>query len=164
MSDSDAVEGGTAHVPPIAQGANQGPSRRGCWLRTPRMNRLSQAILGLVLAVAFVPAARTAPPEAQAEINYLLQYVKTSGCEFYRNGSWFDAGRAQAHLRQKYELAKGAGINSAEDFIEQTATKSSLSGQPYKVRCGGGEPITANQWLHAALAALRTGTAAAMGP
>lgn len=121
------------------------------------MSRLSSTIAGLLLAVALLAAARAAPPVgAEAEINYLLQFVETSGCEFYRNGSWFDAARAQAHLREKYELlAKGAGINTAEDFIEQTATKSSLSGQPYKVRCGGGEPVTTNQWLHAALAAHR---------
>jgi len=126
------------------------------------MSRLLQAILGLLLVVALLPAARAAPPaSAQAEINYLLQFVENSGCEFYRNGSWFDAAKAQAHLREKYELlANGDQINSAEDFIEQTATKSSLSGQPYKVRCGGGEPVTTNQWLRAALVALRRGTPA----
>jgi Family of unknown function (DUF5329) len=128
------------------------------------MNRLSQAILGLVLAVVFLPVARAAPSaNAEAEINYLLQFVEESGCEFYRNGSWFDAARAQAHLREKYQLlAKGDRINTAEDFIEQAATKSSLSGQPYRVRCGVGEPVTTNQWLHAALAALRRETAAAI--
>lgn len=110
------------------------------------------------MAVAVVPAARAAPPAtAQAEINYLLRFVATSGCEFYRNGSWFDASKAQAHLREKYQfLVKTDRIHSAEDFIELAATKSSLSGEPYRVRCGGGEPATANQWLHAALVALRT--------
>ena len=128
------------------------------------MNRLSQTILGLVVAVVLLQAARAAPPAtAEAEINYLLQFVETSGCEFYRNGSWFDAARAQAHLRDKYELlAKGDRISTAEDFIEQAATKSSLSGQAYKVRCGGGEPVTTTQWLRAALAALRKDAPAAI--
>jgi hypothetical protein len=121
------------------------------------MNRLSQVILGLVLAVACLPAAYGSPPaKAQAEINYLLQFVENSGCEFYRNGSWFDAAKARAHLREKYELlANGDRINTAEDFIEQAATQSSLSGQAYKVRCGGGEPVATNPWLRVALAALR---------
>jgi hypothetical protein len=114
-------------------------------------------ILGLLLAVAALPAARAAPPAtAQTEINYLLRLVQTSGCEFYRNGTWFDASKAQTHLREKYQfLAQADRIHSAEDFIEQAATKSSLSGQPYQVRCGGGEPVTTNQWLRAALVALR---------
>lgn len=121
------------------------------------MGGLPRVILGLLLAVAVLPAARAAPPAtAQTEINYLLRFVETSGCEFYRNGSWFDASKAQAHLREKYQfLVQADRIHSAEDFIELTATKSSLSGQPYRVRCGGGEPVTTNQWLHAALAAIR---------
>jgi hypothetical protein len=128
------------------------------------MDHLSRAILGLALAVALLPAARAAPPaSAQAEINYLLQFVETSGCAFYRNGSWFDAASAQKHLRKKYELlANGDRINTAEDFIAQAATKSSLSGQPYKVRCGGGEPVATDLWLRAALEALRRGNHSAV--
>jgi hypothetical protein len=113
--------------------------------------------LGLLLAVAVLPVARAAPPAiAQTEINSLLRFVQTSGCEFYRNGTWFDASRAEVHLREKYQyLAQADRIHSAEEFIELAATNSSLSGQPYRVRCGGGEPVTSNQWLYAALAALR---------
>ena len=122
------------------------------------MNGVPRVILGLLLAVAVLPAARAGPPPiAQTEINYLLRFVETSGCEFYRNGSWFDAAKAEGHLRQKYQLLSQENqITTAEDFIERVATKSSLSGQAYKVRCRGGEPVTTNQWLHAALAVLRT--------
>jgi hypothetical protein len=125
------------------------------------VNRLLQVLPGLIVAV-LVPAAYAVPSAtSQAEIAHLLQFVGASGCEFYRNGSWYDAPKAQAHLQEKYELlAKGDRINTAEDFIEQAATKSSLSGQPYQVRCGGGAPVTTNQWLHAALAALRRNSSA----
>jgi hypothetical protein len=114
-------------------------------------------VLGLLLAVLALPAARAAAPAtAQTEINYLLQFVATSGCRFYRNGSWFDASAAQAHLREKYQfLAQANRIHSAEDFIEQAATKSSISGQPYQVSCGGAGPVTSSRWLQAVLAALR---------
>ena len=113
---------------------------------------------GVLSAPGFVVIWRAGPPAiAQTEINYLLRFVETSGCEFYRNGSWFDAAKAREHLRQKYQLlSQGNQITSAEDFIEQAATKSSLSGQAYKVRCRGGEAVTTNQWLRAALAALRS--------
>jgi hypothetical protein len=119
-------------------------------------NRLP-AVLGLVLGLALLPVARAAPPAiAQTEVNYLLGSVGRSGCEFYRNGSWYEAKKAQAHLRYKYELlAAREQIKTAEDFIEKAATKSSLSGQPYQVRCSDGEAVTTNQWLHDVLARYR---------
>jgi Family of unknown function (DUF5329) len=118
--------------------------------------RLS-AVLGLLLGLTLLPAARAGPPAvAQTEINYLLGSIDRSGCEFYRNGSWYDSKKAQAHLRYKYEmLAAREQINTAEDFIEKAATRSSLSGQPYEIRCSGGEAVTMNQWLHGMLARYR---------
>jgi len=102
--------------------------------------------------------ASAAPPTvAQTEINYLLGFIERSGCEFYRNGSWYDSKRAQAHMRDKYEmLAATDRIDTAEDFIEKAATKSSLSGEPYQVRCGGGKAVRSNQWLRDALTRYRT--------
>jgi Family of unknown function (DUF5329) len=121
------------------------------------MNRRLQ-IASLILALMLVPVARAAPPVmAQTEINHLLEFVGSSGCEFYRNGSWYDSKGAQAHLRSKYQwLAARDQINTAEDFIEKAATRSSLSGQPYEVRCGGGEAVTSNRWLHDELMRYRT--------
>lgn len=113
---------------------------------------------GLILALMLVPVARAAPPTmAQAEINHPLEFVGSSSCEFYHNGSWYDSKRAQAHLRSKYQwLAARDQINTAEDFIEKAATRSSLSGQPYEVRYGGGEAVTTNRWLCDELTRYRT--------
>src|SRR5580704_11878217 len=112
-----------------------------------------RTLLIWVLGFAVFPALRAAPPPiAQAEINYLLEFVEQSGCQFYRNGTWYDSKTARAHLQSKYDMLTGGGrINSAEDFIDQAATSSSLSGRPYQVRCGGGEPIASGQWLRDAL-------------
>jgi hypothetical protein len=117
------------------------------------VNRQSPGVLGLLLGIALVSVASAAPPAiAATEINYLLEFVDSSSCEFYRNGSWYDSKRAQAHMRDKYQLLAAADqINTAEDFIEKAATKSSLSNRPYQVRCGGGEAVTTNQWLREAL-------------
>jgi len=114
-------------------------------------------VLGLILGLAFLPVAPAAPPAiAQTEINYLLGSVATSGCEFLRNGIWYDSKRAQAHLRYKYEwLAARDQISTAEDFIDRAATRSSLSGRPYAVRCNGVAPVTNNQWLREVLARYR---------
>jgi hypothetical protein len=91
-----------------------------------------------------------------------MGFIGDSGCEFYRNGSWHDSKAAETHLREKYAmLAASDRIRSSEDFIEQIATKSSLSGRPYQIRCGGGEAVTTNQWLYGVLARFRASGAGA---
>lgn len=112
----------------------------------------------LTLMLILASAARAGPPAmAEAEINHLLGFVGSSGCEFHRNGSWYDSKRAEAHLRSKYQwLAAHDQINTAEEFIEKAATRSSLSGQPYEVRCAGSEAVMANRWLHDELTHYRT--------
>lgn len=114
--------------------------------------------MSVILALTLVQAARAAPSaQAQAEIDHLLGFVGSSGCEFYRNGSRYDSKRAQAHLRMKYQWLAGRDqIKTAEDFIEKAATRSSLSGEPYTVRCGGGAAITSNRWLRDELTRYRT--------
>jgi hypothetical protein len=112
--------------------------------------------IGLIclLVLAVVPAVRAAPPLiAQAEINYLLDFVESSGCEFYRNGSWYDSKRARAHLQSKYEiLAARDRIKTADEFIENAATRSSVSGRNYEVRCSDGKPpVASGAWLRGAL-------------
>lgn len=121
------------------------------------MSRQSSIVLGLIVAVGILPGARAAPPAiAQTEISYLLSYIERSGCEFYRNGSWYDSKKAQAHLRDKYQVLAASGrIQTAEDFIDRVATESSLSGQSYEVRCGGTKPETTRDWLRGELTRCR---------
>lgn len=112
----------------------------------------------LMLELLLVPVAHAEPPTTvQIEVNFLLDYVESSGCEFYRNGTWHDSKSAQVHLRDKYKylVAKDL-VNTTEDFIEKAATESSFSGQPYNVRCNGGTTVTSNQWLRDELARFRT--------
>src|SRR6266702_6846502 len=90
------------------------------------VRRIALFVLWSLLPLA--GARGEAPRATLVEIEYLLQHVGTSGCEFYRNGSWYDAVRAESHLRDKYKyLDARHQINSAEDFIDRAATKSSLS-------------------------------------
>jgi Family of unknown function (DUF5329) len=111
------------------------------------------AIALAVMLLGHGPAARPAPlASAVDEINYLLDFVDRSGCKFYRNGSWYDSHRAQSHLREKYNyLAARERIKSAEDFIDQAATRSSLSGEEYQIQCEAGPTVPANRWLRTAL-------------
>jgi len=109
------------------------------------------------LCLAAAPAAGAAPPAfAVTEINYLLDSLAASGCEFYRNGTWYDAKRAQAHLRLKYDaMAASDQIDTADDFVNKVASGSSLSGQAYEVRCSGRAPMKTREWLSAMLARYR---------
>jgi Family of unknown function (DUF5329) len=113
--------------------------------------------LALVIGLAVMPAARAAtPPIASTEIDALLEAVEESECEFYRNGSWYDGKAAQSHLRYKYELLAHANrIKTAEDFIDKAATKSSLSGRAYAVKCSGTDAISSSEWLRETLACYR---------
>jgi len=111
-----------------------------------------------MLSLLVVVAARAEPGMRVAvEVNFLLGYVEGAGCAFNRNGTWYDSRAAQAHLRDKYNYLAARGlVNTTEDFIERAATASSLSGQPYEVRCGGKAIVTTNQWLRDELARFRT--------
>lgn len=99
------------------------------------------------------PPAQAAPPAiAVNEINYLLGFIERSGCKFYRNGSWYDSHRAQSHLRDKYNyLAAHDHIKTTDDFIEQAATRSSMSGEQYQIQCDAGPAVPSNLWLRTAL-------------
>jgi len=121
------------------------------------MTRRALILATLLSVLAFAPANAAQPPlNALTEIEYLLQYIETSGCSFYRNGTWYDGPHAQAHLRTKYDYLSGRNlIGSAEDFIDKAATKSSLSGTPYRIRCNDGMEVDSGPWLHQLLARYR---------
>ena len=119
--------------------------------------RIIHACLPILLLVLLPPpAVRAAPPAtAQTEIEYLLAKIGGSDCKFYRNGSWYDAKRARMHLQQKYDyLAKRNLLSSADDFIAQAATQSSLSGRAYAIKCND-ETVPSAQWLRDALLTYR---------
>ena len=97
------------------------------------------------------PAAATKP-----EIDYLLTQLKTSGCEFNRNGTWYSASDATAHLNKKYEYLKQKNqISSTEEFIDKAARKSSMSGQPYFVKCKDAPSVESAKWFKDALIKFR---------
>jgi len=85
---------------------------------------------------------------AKKEIPHLFSSLETSGCEFYRNGTWHDANAASAHLKKKYQyLLDKELLSSSESFIAMAATKSSISGTPYQVRCGKADTVDSAVWF-----------------
>ncbi len=111
------------------------------------------AILLLVSGAAF---AQNPLPATSREIGQLFAALESSRCEFHRNGSWHSAQKASEHLHRKYDylLEKGL-VTSTESFIELAATKSSMTGKPYLVRCGNAQPVPSMSWFTSKLKELR---------
>src|SRR5512134_3489930 len=94
--------------------------------------------------------------QTQDEIQYLLQKVEHSGCEFYRNGTWHPGPEARAHLARKYQAVDAKGlIRTTDDFVRRVASESSLSATQYRVRCGKTEPVSSETWFRQELARYR---------
>lgn len=101
----------------------------------------------IVLVIASVSLVRAAPDKKTEDtIGYLLDYVATSKATFIRNGTAHTASEAVAHIRAKYEHFKSQ-INTPQDFIRLSASKSLLTGQPYLVRTSEGKEIRLEEWL-----------------
>lgn len=116
------------------------------WTKSAR--RIASALsVCFALASSTIAFAAEPTPAAKSEIAALLTRLSTSDCEFNRNGKWYGADAARTHLEKKYEyLVRKKLIGSAEDFIVGAATESSVSGQPYQVRCNGKTTASA-PWL-----------------
>lgn len=94
-------------------------------------------LLILALLLPMVGNASGLSAASAAEITHLLGYVSSSGCAFYRNGSWNSSLAAAEHMQNKYRyLLDRQQIADAEQFIARAATKSSITGKAYQVRCG----------------------------
>jgi hypothetical protein len=115
------------------------------------------AAFTLGLCAVITPLARSAVPEAaRVEIVELLRRVGASGCLFRRNGVDYGATRGEEHLHGKFDaLVRRDGVVSAEDFIERAATRSSLSGLAYEVRCPDAPALPSRLWLLDQLAQMR---------
>jgi hypothetical protein len=104
----------------------------------------------LVLAGAALAAgaARAAlPPAERARIERLIRYVETrKDVRFIRNGHDYSSDDAAAFLRKKLDKM-GEHVNSAREFIEQIASKSSTSGEAYGIRLPNGRIEAAAKFL-----------------
>jgi hypothetical protein len=111
---------------------------------------------GPMFAVLLAGPALAASTDTEREIAHLLAHIESSGCTFVRNGAQSDATSARAHVARKYDYVRSR-VRSAEDFIRLAATQSSVSGEPYHVRCGGQDALT-GAWLTQELGRYRGST------
>lgn len=125
------------------------------------MNRICYLALALLLATnAHAGSTDPAQQATDREVDYLIEAVAGSGCDFERNGHYHDASDAAEHLRMKYQRGKRYA-DTSEHFIERLATKSSWTGKAYKIHCQGNSQPS-GEWLLQQLHQYRS--AAAKGP
>lgn len=80
----------------------------------------------------------------QEKIEKFIISIENSDVTFIRNGGEYSPKEAADHLRKKW---KNAGVNmTLQEFIENVASKSSLSGKPYQVKLSDGSIINAKEW------------------
>ena len=127
-----------------------------------RVSRLQgfvrSAGLAALACIAFSTTGpvRAADDVAAREIGALIADLGNSGCQFWRNGSWHDGAEARDHLQRKYDWARKRHLaGSAEEFIERAASRSSLSGKPYRVRCPGQPEVDSERWFREVLRRIR---------
>ncbi len=89
-----------------------------------------------------------------SEINHLIAFVGESNCTFIRNGDNHNAAEAVEHMQKKYDYFRKK-VNTAEQFIELSASKSLLSGKPYWIECPGSKKQHSRTWLLHELARYR---------
>lgn len=124
--------------------------------RYPWTQALAAACLLCSLAAGAQTGSSATTTTTEREIHALFKALQQSGCEFARNGQWYSAGEASAHLQRKYSyLQKRALAPTAEDFIARAASQSSMSGKPYLVRCPGQPETHSQRWFEDQLAKAR---------
>ncbi|WP_119156340.1 DUF5329 family protein [Caldimonas tepidiphila] len=111
-----------------------------------------RAILAASLLIA-ASLASAHPEGAEARrVERLIDAVAAQReLRFVRNGRAYEPAEAARFLREKLR-ARGEAVRSAEDFIEQVASRSSTSGRNYTVRHADGRETPAAEFLRAELA------------
>ena len=99
----------------------------------------------LLLFVLLVADNCIALDQQDAEIQHLMEFISTTDCTFIRNGKEYDGLQAHDHIAGKYKRVKRR-IKTAEDFIFKIASRSSLSGRNYVIRCHD-EELDCERWL-----------------
>jgi hypothetical protein len=121
-----------------------------------------RGVLVAALRLSLTAQGGTLSAAARGEIDAILMRLEASGCQFNRNGAWYPPATAKGHLLRKLEYLEDKGlVDSAEQFIERGASRSSMTGRPYLVKCRDEQPVESQAWLTEQLESVRHAGAAA---
>lgn len=131
-------------VPKVKRGSMLNPESS-----QKRVNHQSVNIIGrsLIVFLLLLGSLSAHSLDSDAEIEFLLSAIGSSGCEFSRNGSVHSAAEAESHLRMKYDNGRRY-VSSAEQFIDRLASKSSITRRPYSIVCAEGVTTLSSDWLY----------------
>jgi len=105
--------------------------------------KFTSALLCLLMGILSQPVLAVS---MQNEIDHLLVFVKSTDCQYERNGDMHSGADAAEHIQEKYDYFKD-DIDSTEQFIELSASKSSMSGNYYRIHCSNKVTIRSQDWL-----------------
>lgn len=101
--------------------------------------------------VSHEPLATIRAYTEMEKINMLIERIENlQNASFDRNGTIYDAKAAAEHLRLKLDKA-GSSITTARQFIDELASKSSMSGKPYYIVYKSGVKVKVRDFLIAQL-------------
>lgn len=103
-------------------------------------------LLAIVFVLFSAPIMAEIPAGQKLEIDHLLSFVQHSPCRINRNGKSYDGSAAVSHIKKKYAYFRD-DIQTTEQFIELSATKSTISGKYYTVQCEDSEQVRTKEWL-----------------
>ncbi|WP_210247080.1 DUF5329 family protein [Aliikangiella marina] len=103
-------------------------------------------MLKLITTLFLLSLSQIASADMQSEIEHLLGYVKSTDCVYERNGKKHNGAEAHKHILRKYDYYED-DIESTEDFIKYSATKSNMSGKFYLIHCPNQPTLTSQAWL-----------------
>jgi len=129
---------------------------------TRHYKRMAPVLTIAVTAFLFLFPANSHGEEVtpvDTTVQHLLDYVARSDLTFIRNSGRYTAKEASEHMNNKYEHFRDK-IQTPEEFITLCATRSMITGKPYRVINEQGETVKTSEWLNTELDAYRNGTEA----
>jgi hypothetical protein len=114
---------------------------------TVRVNALNNSLVAEDFAEIILDRPTRSKLTEAEKIEKLISAIEgLEGATFVRNGQAHSTDESVSHLRRKLESA-GQRIKTAKDFIEQIASKSSLTGDEYMIRMPNGQEAKASDFL-----------------
>lgn len=107
---------------------------------------------GMLLFMFFLSFSASAG--SNNEIDHLLNFVASTNCKYERNGEIYSGAEAVKHIKKKYDYFSN-DIETAEDFVKYSATKSKFSGDHYRIHCASHPAVKSSVWLLSELARYR---------
>jgi hypothetical protein len=113
---------------------------------TLTLDRLDNVLVGDDAAQFTIDQPGPNRMSEQAKIERLIAGVRsTNGLTFLRNGQEHTPEEAADHLRRKWQAT--GDIETARQFIDVIGTKSSASGEVYRIRLPDGTTMLASEYL-----------------